>query len=111
MLLKEYRQQFQSTPITSSYAFLKTMLLGALPNNPLVTHETDVKHLRDPVYLTRTLEYRTARMLFTLSLRLRKHTPRLGAFHAWNRCLNHVLVRGVVGTGMPGLRSMRGTDA
>ncbi|KXZ46313.1 hypothetical protein GPECTOR_45g183 [Gonium pectorale] len=34
---------------------------------------------------------RTARMLFTLSLRLRKHGPRLGAFHAWNRCLSHVL--------------------
>lgn len=30
-------------------------------------------------------------MLFTLGLRLRKHTPRLGAFHAWNKCLAHVL--------------------
>ena len=30
-------------------------------------------------------------MLFTLSLRLRKAGPRLGAFHAWNKCLTHVL--------------------
>lgn len=34
---------------------------------------------------------RTARMLFTLGLRLRKHTGKLGSFHAWNKCLNHVL--------------------
>jgi hypothetical protein len=33
----------------------------------------------------------TARMLFTLSLRLRKHTARRGAFAAWNHCLAHVL--------------------
>ncbi len=30
-------------------------------------------------------------MLFTLSLRLRKHRQALGAFHAWNQCLNHIL--------------------
>ena len=37
------------------------------------------------------LPNRTARMLFTLTMRLRKHTPRLGSFHAWNQCLNHIL--------------------
>jgi hypothetical protein len=52
---------------------------------PQVTHDTEPRHLRDPGFLTRALEYRTARMLFTLSLRLRKHTPRLGAFWAWNK--------------------------
>jgi hypothetical protein len=34
---------------------------------------------------------RTARTLFTLSLRLSKHRAKLGAFHAWNQCLNHTL--------------------
>eukprot|EP00195_Chlamydomonas_chlamydogama_P012817 CAMPEP_0202892802 /NCGR_PEP_ID=MMETSP1392-20130828/2490_1 /ASSEMBLY_ACC=CAM_ASM_000868 /TAXON_ID=225041 /ORGANISM="Chlamydomonas chlamydogama, Strain SAG 11-48b" /LENGTH=662 /DNA_ID=CAMNT_0049576893 /DNA_START=125 /DNA_END=2113 /DNA_ORIENTATION=+ len=91
LLLKEYRAQFQGAPLTSTYRFLGQLLMGSLPNNPLVTHETDVRHLRDPAFLTKALEYRTARMLFTLSMRLRKHTPKLGAFHAWNKCLNHVL--------------------
>ena len=35
--------------------------------------------------------YRTARLLRTVAQRLRKHTPRLGAFQAWNKCLNHLL--------------------
>ena len=26
-----------------------------------------------------------------MAARLRKHTARLGAFHAWNKCLNHLL--------------------
>ncbi|GLC47166.1 hypothetical protein PLESTB_001388100 [Pleodorina starrii] len=91
MLLKEYRQQFSGAPLTATYHYLRASLLGALPNNPLVTHDTEPRHLRDPAFLAKALEYRTARMLFTLSLRLRKHGPRLGAFHAWNKCLNHVL--------------------
>lgn len=91
MLLKEYRQQFSGAPLSATYHYLRAALMGALPNNPLVTHDTDVRHLRDPAFLAKALEYRTARMLFTLSLRLRKHGQRLGAFHAWNTCLNHVL--------------------
>ena len=35
--------------------------------------------------------YRVARLLHTVAARLRKHTGRLGAFHAWNKCLNHLL--------------------
>ena len=35
--------------------------------------------------------YRTAKLLHTVALRLRKHTAKLGAFQAWNRCLNHLL--------------------
>ncbi|PNW83293.1 hypothetical protein CHLRE_05g232002v5 [Chlamydomonas reinhardtii] len=91
MLLKEYRQQFSGAPLTATYHYLRAALLGALPNNPLVTHDTEPRHLRDPAFLAKALEYRTARMLFTLSLRLRKAGPRLGAFHAWNKCLTHVL--------------------
>ena len=37
------------------------------------------------------LQYRTARLLHTAALRLRKHSKRLGSFGAWNRCLNHLL--------------------
>ena len=35
--------------------------------------------------------YRTARLLHTVAMRLRKHTSKLGAFQAWNKCLNHLL--------------------
>lgn len=35
--------------------------------------------------------YRVARLLHTVAARLRKHTARLGAFHAWNKCLNHLI--------------------
>ena len=35
--------------------------------------------------------YRTGKLLFTLAQRLRKHTGRLGAFEAWNKCLSHIL--------------------
>ncbi len=30
-------------------------------------------------------------MLHTVAMRLRKHTRKLGAFQAWNKCLNHLL--------------------
>jgi hypothetical protein len=43
-----------------------------LPHNPLVTHETDARHLRDPAFLGGALRYRVARLLFTLQLRLRR---------------------------------------
>lgn len=35
--------------------------------------------------------HRTARLLHTVAARLRKHSARLGEFHAWNKCLNHLL--------------------
>jgi len=47
-------------------------LQGVLPHNPLVTHETDTRHLRDPAFLRGALRYRVARLLFTLQLRLRR---------------------------------------
>ncbi len=58
MLLKEYRQQFSGAPLTATYHYLRAALMGALPNNPLVTHDTDVRHLRDPAFLAKALEYR-----------------------------------------------------
>lgn len=58
MLLKEYREQFAGAPLSATYHFLRSLLMGALPNNPLVTHETDTRHLCDPVFLSKALEYR-----------------------------------------------------
>jgi acyl-CoA oxidase len=51
---------------------------GALPHNPLVTHETDPRHLRDPGFLGAALRHRAARLLFTLQTRIRGLRGKLG---------------------------------
>ncbi|KAK9811518.1 hypothetical protein WJX72_005162 [[Myrmecia] bisecta] len=91
MLLKRYKEQFSGAPISATYNYLRQWAADTLPPNPLVSHETDMRHLRDPAFLVRSLRYRTARLLHTAALRLRKHTRRLGSFHAWNKCLPHLL--------------------
>eukprot|EP00878_Enallax_costatus_P017218 GHUV01018077.1.p1 GENE.GHUV01018077.1~~GHUV01018077.1.p1 ORF type:complete len:603 (+),score=125.83 GHUV01018077.1:149-1957(+) len=90
-LLKGYRAKFKGAPISSTVNYLKQYIGGALPHNPLVTHETDVRHLRDPTFLRGALRYRVARLLFTLQLRLRNQRARVGDFYAWNSCLSHIL--------------------
>ncbi|KAK2079868.1 hypothetical protein QBZ16_002263 [Prototheca wickerhamii] len=62
---------------------LLQQLAGTTPQGP--------RHLRDPKFLKRALRYRTARLLHTVAARLQKHSRRLGAFKAWNRCLLHLL--------------------
>ncbi|KAL4429343.1 hypothetical protein ABPG77_005117 [Micractinium sp. CCAP 211/92] len=91
LLLKEYRDSFRGSPLAATWSYLKIWAQDSLPANPLVTHETDVQHLRDPAFLVRALRYRTARLLHTLAARLRKHSRRMGEWKAWNKCLLHVL--------------------
>ncbi|GAB4821751.1 hypothetical protein N2152v2_008797 [Parachlorella kessleri] len=91
LLLKEYRDSFRGSPVAATFAYLKVWALDNLPPNPLVTHETDRAHLRDPTFLRRSLRYRTARLLHTVAARLRKHARRTGEFFAWNKCLLHLL--------------------
>jgi len=91
MLLKGYKAKFKGAPISSTVSYLKQYVAGVLPHNPLVTHETDVRHLRDPAFLRGALRYRTARLLFTLQLRIRHLRGTLGDFGAWNQCLSHIL--------------------
>ena len=78
--------------MSATYSYLTQFLSSSLPQNPLVTHETDFSRLRDSAFLDRTLRYRTARLLQTAAMRLQKHTARLGAFDAWNKCLSHLLL-------------------
>jgi hypothetical protein len=58
---------------------------GALPHNPLVTHETDPRHLRDPSFLGAALRHRAARLLFTLQTRIRGLRGSLGERRAGAR--------------------------
>jgi acyl-CoA oxidase len=91
MLLKRYKDSFAGGGVAATWTYLRQWALGALPPNPLTSHDTGPRHLRDPAFLKRALRYRVARLLHTVAQRLRKHTRRLGAFHAWNKCLNHLL--------------------
>jgi len=99
LLLKQYKESFSESSIVATFSYLGQMMQDALPTNPLVSHATEPRHLRNPEFLKKALRYRTARLLHTLAARLRKHTAisrkKFGAasagFHAWNACLIHVL--------------------
>lgn len=181
MLLKRYQDKFKGGTVSASWTYLRQWAIGAMPANPLVTHDTGPRHLRDPAFLKKALRctsacdpplclalvqhssqftielrnttltpprtvhprlreeilqvhpracsctvqrcllqcmplsdavshahrslflalldlrcvcasrYRVARLLHTVAARLQKQTRRLGSFHAWNTCLNHLL--------------------
>lgn len=92
LLLKEYAASFKGSPIAASWSYLRVLVSDSLPVNPLLSHDTQPSHLRDPKFLTAALRYRSARLLHTVAARLQKHSRRLGGFQAWNRCLLHLLV-------------------
>ncbi|XP_002991925.2 acyl-coenzyme A oxidase, peroxisomal [Selaginella moellendorffii] len=91
-LLKQYKEKFQGGALSVTWNYLRESM-GTYLNqtNPVVTHREGHGHLRDPNFQLDAFQYRTARLLHTAALRLRKHSQRLGSFGAWNRCLNHLL--------------------
>ena len=69
LLLKKYKDRFSAAPLTATYRYLRQWAADALPPNPLVAHDTDTRHLRDPAFLVRALRsaiaYEPARNLFS----------------------------------------------
>ena len=57
LLLKKYQERFSGAPLQATYAYLRQMALDALPPNPLASHETSARHLRDTAFLTRALKW------------------------------------------------------
>ncbi|KAG6547563.1 hypothetical protein Mapa_011012 [Marchantia paleacea] len=91
-LLKQYKAKFKGAPLAVTWNYLRESMGTYLSQtNPVVTHRDEKMHLRDPRFQLDAFQFRTARLLHTVSLRLRKHSKRFGAFGAWNRCLNHLL--------------------
>lgn len=91
-LLKQYKEKFSAGPLTVTWNYLReSMGTYLVQTNPVVTHREGAAHLRDPQFQLDAFQYRTAKLLHTAALRLRKHSGRLGSFGAWNRCLNHLL--------------------
>ena len=55
MLLKRYKDQFKGAPLQATYTYLRQWASDALPPNPLVSHDTTTRHLRDSSFLIRSL--------------------------------------------------------
>ena len=55
LLLKKYKERFAVAPMTATYRYLRQWAADSLPPNPLVSHDTSPRHLRDPAFLTRAL--------------------------------------------------------
>lgn len=59
MLLKRYKERFSGAPLKATWTYLRQIALDSLPPNPLVSHDTEPKHLRDPAFLVRALRWVT----------------------------------------------------
>ena len=57
LLLKKYKDRFAVAPVTATYRYLRQWAADSLPPNPLVSHDTSPRHLRDPAFLIRALRY------------------------------------------------------
>ncbi|KAJ7569225.1 hypothetical protein O6H91_01G067700 [Diphasiastrum complanatum] len=91
-LLKQYKRKFEGGALTVTWTYLRESMSTYLSQtNPVITHRDGEGHLRDPTFQLEAFQYRTAKLLHTAALRLRKHSKQLGSFGAWNRCLNHLL--------------------
>lgn len=91
-LLKQFKKRFEGAALPVTWNYLKESMGTYLSQtNPVVTHRDGEGHLRDPNFQLDAFRYRTARLLQTAALRLRKLTKQHGSFEAWNHCLNHLL--------------------
>lgn len=91
-LLKQYKEKFEGGTLTVTWNYLRESMNSYLSQpNPVTARWEGEDHLRDPQFQLDAFRYRTSRLLHSVSLRLRKHSKTLGAFGAWNRCLNHLL--------------------
>ncbi|KAF5749818.1 acyl-coenzyme A oxidase 2 peroxisomal [Tripterygium wilfordii] len=91
-LLKQYQEKFRGGTLAVTWNYLRVSMNTYLSQPNPVTARWDGKdHLRDPKFQLDAFRYRTSRLLQSLAVRLRKHSKTLGAFGAWNRCLNHVI--------------------
>ncbi|KAI4330160.1 hypothetical protein MLD38_028463 [Melastoma candidum] len=91
-LLKQYKEKFQGGTLAVTWSYLKESMNSYLSQpNPVTARWEGEEHLRDPKFQLDAFRYRTSRLLQSVAVRLRKHSQNLGAFGAWNRCLNHLL--------------------
>ena len=92
-LLTGYRQQFGSMRLGGTLRFLTRRATRTLAElNPIVTRQTDERHLRDPEFHLRTFRYREERLLASAAARLRRRIDEgADSFDAFNACQDHLL--------------------
>lgn len=57
LLLKRYKDRFTKAPVRATYSYMRDWAADKLPANPLTSHETDARHLRDPAFLRAALRH------------------------------------------------------
>lgn len=55
LLLKKYKERFTKAPVRATYSYMRDWAADKLPANPLTSHDTDARRLRDPAFLRAAL--------------------------------------------------------
>lgn len=90
-LLKQYQRRFRGAPLIATFRYLTEIAGDVVPSNPLTSHDTDPRHIRDPVFLRRAMEHRVARLLHTAASRLSREAKSVGQFQVC-RCFSRTRV-------------------
>lgn len=92
-LLSEYKQQFENATIFTLARFVAGQAAQAIQRrNPLVTRDTDIKHLRDADFQLRVFRTREDDLLGSAATRLKRRLDKgIDAFDAFNEVQVHML--------------------
>lgn len=94
--LTDFRTAFNSDDFFGVLRLLRTQAarrLGAI--NPVYVNKTDREHLYNPAFHQHAFEYRTARLTYTLALRIRDYIKKgLPAYQAYLKVQAHFLALG-----------------
>eukprot|EP00245_Coleochaete_scutata_P005256 TRINITY_DN18686_c0_g1_i1.p1 TRINITY_DN18686_c0_g1~~TRINITY_DN18686_c0_g1_i1.p1 ORF type:complete len:686 (-),score=144.71 TRINITY_DN18686_c0_g1_i1:359-2416(-) len=92
-LLKQYKEKFRGgdPSMSSEYLGGESMAKFLTQPNPLARDWNDPFYLRRPDVQKEAFQSQTAKLLHSTALRINSLTAKVGAFEAWNQCLNQVL--------------------
>ncbi len=92
-LLTGYRRQFSEMSLLRLAHYLASELVARVSElNPLVTHNTDEAHLRDPAFQIGALRFREDHLLSALARRLKRRIDRgMETFDAIVECQDHMV--------------------
>lgn len=86
-LLKEFRRQFKSDKRFGGVLAYMQHQMSLEMRDMAGRGNVSSEHLRSAEFFSHAFEYREARLLRGLVNRLRRLTPSMGSFEAWNDCL------------------------
>eukprot|EP00761_Pharyngomonas_kirbyi_P012102 gb/GECH01012129.1/.p1 GENE.gb/GECH01012129.1/~~gb/GECH01012129.1/.p1 ORF type:complete len:744 (+),score=187.61 gb/GECH01012129.1/:1-2232(+) len=88
-LLKEFREQFKNNQVRGLMAYMRRQAANVMATrNPVVSRLGNQKHLRNSEFQISAFEYRTARLLRAVAIKIARVQRRVkGQFQSWNECL------------------------